>query len=443
MDRKLLIKRAAVNLIPAMGKTEIYTTLPENLAKPLRVDDGLVDAVIAFNYKSDGAPIVRESGDFIQSEDFFNGILGQDGKSVGKSDLLSTPHTMGLWSGYRSCLVVGSDDELYKLKGVAFGKIPKFDRKHTRIIGGQMESNACWEKEYSNEFNKVLKENNIAPAMEYSGIYKFPFTFEGEWAVASIIKAKGDTRFDELLFLLEIMLKDGTDNFRLNTSDADSYITLASDLCHSIGKITGRLKNLMDKNNLCWSENPKYSNAHIGNIMLYQEKNKLGVGLVDFDASTSIREMGKSKLKKLQQMELKTLIASASTTGISFRHFLTTPEGIFKNYPFIKTARESFCKGFIKGYYMDGKITNLIDAGMLEELFSLLPEPQRRIIGIGLEDIMNRYESRNKYSGLSEKNTYKDCGLSDYMNRYKKKSNLLEDVLKKRDIYSNYINSYK
>ena len=286
----------------------------------------------------------------------------------------------GVWSGNRSCLTLDSvTGNLYKLKGVAVAVIPgKQDYEEDEPLyleGGQFLRNAHNERIFSDRFNRVLADNGIEPTMEYVGYYKSPFRVRRHKIATSVIRVKGDTRLDELMYALELEAYFQT----TYTREVKAHFSLQlSQFYWDIGFVVGQIKKLMDKSRQSWSDNPKRTNAHIGNVVIYPvDKNNLGIGLVDFDASCDFRDKSKEDLRQQQNEEYGSLLASSIDKVASARAI-----GLYY-YPQLKfpALRFNFGIGFMAGYEERKFLKRSIEAGRLRELkdlinFGKIPRPR-------------------------------------------------------------------
>ncbi|MEK6939200.1 MAG: hypothetical protein AABX31_00580 [Nanoarchaeota archaeon] len=276
-----------------------------------------------------------------------------------------------VWSGRRSALTIDPRTKnLYKLKGVAIAELSQDEKYYENgalyLEGGQFLWNAHNERIYSDRFNKILADNGVEPVMEYVGFYKSPFKVRGHKIAASIIRVKGDTRLDELMYALE------AEAYFQTTYTEGQKAELTTQLGYfykEVGYIVGQLKRLMDRGNQTWSDNPKRTNAHIGNIVVYptDEKN-LMIGLVDFDASCDGRDMSKKQLREQQIEEYRNIpkstleeVASARAIGLYY-------------YPELKfsVSRFNFGLGFMAGYESKKIIKPTLEMSRLTELKELI-----------------------------------------------------------------------
>ncbi len=247
------------------------------------------------------------------------------------------------WSGYRSCIT--EDDrtgELFRLKGVAFGMKPSWNAEAQHVEGGSFLRNAHFERIYSDRFNRILREEGIEPVMEYVGVYTFLSRVQRRKTAASIIRVKGDTRLDELLDIIDYFGR-----IYVGENVTHPFWEAAAAFSTEIGQAVGTLKRLMDKNGQTWSDNPKRTNAHIGNVVVYPtDAGNLAVGLVDFDASCDLHDKTSAQLQAQQQAEYKTIIKSTLWDGtyrLIWKHN-------FDDRKAVRTVRRAFVSGFITGY---------------------------------------------------------------------------------------------
>lgn len=301
----------------------------------------------------------------------------------------------GVWSGYRSCLTLDHQTgNLYKLKGAAVAEIPlKIDDYHGTpyLEGGQFLHGAHNEKIFSDRFNRVLADNGIEPAMEYVGLYKSTFRVRRYKIATSIIRVKGDTRLDELMYALE---SEAYFQTTYTKGQKEKFALQLSNFYRDVGYIVGQLKRLMDKSKQTWSNNPEHTNAHIGNVVLYPvDEDKVGIGLVDFDASCDRRDKSKRALRQQQDKEYHSLLFSALEKVASARAI-----GLFY-YPELKFpfTRFNFVSGFMAGYEAKKFVKHTIEAGRIDELkelinFGKIPRPRlvkKKHVKAGIRDGIN------------------------------------------------------
>lgn len=158
---KLLIKRDPTKIIPTKGKVELDSDVSDFLKEVHSVNLSIRDSL---EERSGDDLFISNPQDYEQINSHLNsGVNG------------SIP---AVWSGYRSVLVSDGDDGLYKLKGVSLNpKSPEcrelgdgtFD-----VFGAQWRRSAMYEKQMSDKFNTVLREEGIEPVMECKGFWHYP-----------------------------------------------------------------------------------------------------------------------------------------------------------------------------------------------------------------------------------------------------------------------------
>ena len=334
----LLIKRDETILVPLEGKVEVDTDVPE----PLRTGCYVVRPELVTLVKS-------------RSRDDDLVITSENGMPV----VANADQIEGVWSGYRSVLVqtgTNGQKKLYKLKGVSFNpseiKVEHYDDKTHEIWGAQPAYSAQFERKMSNRFNVVLESEGITPVMKHKGFWRYSTKVGREKLTASVVEVQGDTRLDELLFVLENWLWLRTEGEPMNWA-GHAVHSRFFELAEVIGYRVGQLKRLMDKNNQTWSSAASRSNAHIGNIVVYRDDYELRIGFVDFDASCDTNDFSLSEIKDLQKKENDFLCQSALEGPISLRSigYLTGMKTII--FP---DVRKKFAAGFSIGYNANSKI---------------------------------------------------------------------------------------
>lgn len=381
---RLLVKRDKTSLTNTEGESVIDDDLPFFLKTPKVVLSHLITEMenrlpsddLLIQNNADYEPINYHLSSYPQGG-FFQSLFSTINRE--KKDFPA------IWSGYRSVLVKDTKkNNLFRLKGVSLNpanpQITEFEDGTFWIQGGQKKQNLEYERQMSNKFNNVLLDNGIQPIMRYRGMWKYPILAKRNRLAASIYQVEGDTRLDELMFVLDYLTvekligneikKDGKIMKKVSlTSEGKIFLNTLSEFYHNIGFTTGRLKRLMDKSGQTWSCYSERSNAHTGNIVVYNGTNKLKVGFVDFDASCDSRDYTKSEIRDLQKIEYNTI--QRSVHGLSS---IRTIGGRFLKKGAITTQlRDYFLRGFAKGYEHNGKeVSNEIDIGLIEGIFLLL-----------------------------------------------------------------------
>jgi len=314
---KLLIKRDTTQLTKAEGRAELDSSVPKIFQTP-RVVPGF--EVNKFQERDSNDDLIIANREDYQEIDNHLQVTNTQRKMFIFKKNLEKLSVLGVWSGYRSVLVSNGNGGLYRLKGISFDPenphITKYDDGTYEVFGGQPLQSARFEKKMSDKFNKILKNEGIVPIMTCRGYWHYPTKVNRRKLAASVVEVQGDTRLDEFMFLIEnylsyrLNLKQGGQAVNVNYQGKKLFCALGN-LYSEMGFFTGRLKKLMDKNNQTWSADSDRSNAHIGNIVLYNGKDKVKLGFVDFDASCDVNDFSKSKIKAMQKREYDTIINSA------------------------------------------------------------------------------------------------------------------------------------
>lgn len=384
----LLIDRDRTSLVPCEGKAFLRDKAPEAFQQ-VRVVPKDLTRIIEARSESDDLLIDQSYDEQIKFDIHFNQTR--------------TDGIPSLWSGYRSNLVMVRG-EWYRIKGVSLDiekpETTGFDDGHFWIEGGQKFSNVGFERNMSAKFNETLRNEGIEPVMEYVGLWKYPNKANGIRPAASIYNIKGDTRLDELMFVLDnhafrkihSRIKDMGDKNMIEIAPFNRYGEIFQEeilkLYYAIGQTSGRLKQLMYKSGQTWSCDSERSNAHIGNIVVYNDfRGRLRVGLVDFDASCDRSELTRTELEDISNMEYNNIITSALSDFISLREI----GGAFNHQKIVISEgitpyRKAFIDGFEKGYQSkSGIYSDIVELdvgtyenhakGLLENVFMLLRHP--------------------------------------------------------------------
>jgi hypothetical protein len=422
---RLLVKRDRNYLVKAKGKAEIDSDVPGALSKVRVVDPSLVHS--QETRKSDDDLLISKEADYKDIHEHF----------LKASNITIPPDALpGIWSGYRSVLVRDNEsDRLFRLKGVSLDiykpLIRDFGDEYD-VFGGQPKFAAEFEKNMSDKFNKVLAKEGIQPVMKCKGYWNYPRKIKGSAYAGSVVEVEGDTRLDELMLVLERLFsyrinanngkfdENGARQIAVNKDGA--YVgNRISQLYQDIGFIVGGLKKLMDKNNQTWSADGNRSNAHIGNIVLYNGSEDVKTNFVDFDASCDRDDFSKSKIRELQKREYDTILRSAYNSPISPRdiqaRFLSSKyTGLFQAF------RDSFVNGFMQGYekrigLFSPPVTNTLPFERFLEIFDILrsgkqltPELQRSFD----RELKNIYKNFDSYGILDKNRKYQDDLLENY-----------------------------
>lgn len=284
-----------------------------------------------------------------------------------------------------------NNGKLYKLKGISLDPkkpvcVPlSEDGWDFKIEGGQEGYRVEFEKRMLDKYNRILESEGIEPAMKFKGIWKYPVLAKTTRPVGSIFEVKGDTRLDELLLVMEALTvpkfylgkkNRGIVDIGKLTQDGERYLNYSCNLFRDIGCATGRLKRLMDKGWQTWSADSENTNSHTGNIVLYNQDDKLKVGFVDFDASCDSSDFSKSKLRAIQKKEFDIIQGSMmSPSVISWRMMdgKIRLQMADKGTIVLRDLRHWLIRGFQEGYESGDKpYRNEVDLGLLQEVFALL-----------------------------------------------------------------------
>lgn len=423
---KLLIKRDRNFLKVTNGKLESDSDIPKKLKIPRVV---MPDSVYAFEQRGDDDLIIADSVDYKEIDEHLSKHPGNPNDTI-----------PGIWSGWRSVLVNDSGT-LYKLKGVSLDpknpKVINFNRREFEVFGGQPTQSAEFEKQMSDRFNTVLRNEGIDLLMTCEGYWHYPTKVKGESFSASIIKVEGDTRLDEFMFLIENLFNKKLPDGRYSrNSEKERAVINITHLYSDMGFIVGQLKSLMDRSGQTWSCDNERSNAHVGNMILYNGTGKVKLGFGDFDASCDANDFSESELIELQKREYETIKNSAMQGPISLR---TVVSSLFENdgentkYIIYPHFRNAFIAGFERGYGAGTsrlRVKNTIDFGRFLEIFKALRDTSfsaETFVGScsTLEDVIKSAGHYNK----------------DYKGSYNKTLNPY-DILFNNKIYQNYINNF-
>ena len=289
-------------------------------------------------------------------------------------DLISDPVECGvipgIWSGLRST-IVKNGEEFYKLKGVSVdAESPQTVQDGDDFIfdGGQKEANAEYEQIMSAKFNKILTENGFDTVMEYKGMWKYPGKAFDENPVASIYKIAGDTRLDELMDAIDGHYLYKSQKNETPSKVRDKLVKKIGRLYNDIGWQVGQLKKLMTDNYQTWSSGGFRTNAHVGNVVLYEKDGLIKSGLVDFDASCDTNDYSKDELIDICDKEFDQILQS-SFGKISMRYMKSRS---YKRDIF-ESARTQFRYGMYGGYRED-KVQPIkgIDINRVKEIFWII-----------------------------------------------------------------------
>ncbi len=449
---KLLIKRDTTQLMETEGRAELKSDVPEVLKTPRVVPNFEVNRI---QKRVNDDLLITNKEDYAEIDNHLQ-ITNRQQQNLSKNCLGKITLT-GIWSGYRSVLVSNGNGGLYRLKGVSFNpekpKVMEYNDGTHEVWGGQPLQSARFEKKMSDKFNRILENEGITPIMTCKGYWHYPTKIKRRKLACSVIQVEGDTRLDEFMFLIEnyfryrIKKRENGKKHFVNQRGAELGSAI-SHLYYGMGLTTGRLKKLMDKNNQTWSADSDRSNAHIGNIVLYNGTDKVRFGFVDFDASCDTNDFSKSKIKEMQKREYQTIINSAKQGTISPREMqigFLQGQNALSVFP---QFREKFIKGFEGGYQSKDLIrdnASIIGKGIyfskFLEIFNILRDLDCSLVPKPKENPRKNY----RFGGLSSiyDNPYGDdfYGNSPLIKKLEKSENDLYGILNKNKNYQkNLIN---
>ena len=465
---ELLIDRGVTYLTKTEGTADVEDDVPDFLKVARIVPTSRVteSSLQARNLRANG-PIgdllLANESDFCALSYYLNSHLRFSGidrflhrlatrVKIKRKPLVQTS-VPAFWSGYRSVVVRDPETgRLFRLKGVSFNPdkpaLTEFESGGWEVHGGQPLQSAKYEKQMSDKFNRVLLDNGVEPVMTCRGLWRYPKRVKRKMIAGSVVEIQGDTRLDELSHVLEILAfrklyntereENGVVMFtptRL-TSEGENFFKALQEFYYNVGFVSGRLKKLMDKAGQTWSADSDRTNAHMGNIVLYNGSDKVKVGFVDFDASCDSSEFTKSELRDMHKREYDTIMRSFIGGPISARSIGDFFNGGRFYFP---EARSVLQRGFQEGYeHIGNHISNEVDLGLLQETFALLRgegmfsvkpaigfgtglevtifKEEKKIKGIDLDDIVrkNRGYQENLELRYGEEDDYNKIINDDY-----------------------------
>lgn len=195
---------------------------------------------------------------------------------------------IGLQSGGRSALWFHPSKRLVRIKGGSLSAIEGGDEEVP--TGGNIEFYV--NREFNN-FQKI-KERSDPALLPYEPVGWFDLgqLYNGNRVWSSIFTVKGDTRLDDVLF------KIGWGWWYCKVFRINGKMKEFSELLFALGKMAGvRLRQLADTG-IPWSRKKLLSNAHPGNMVLYEVGENTTLGVVDLDAAGGYLR-SRSKVKDL------------------------------------------------------------------------------------------------------------------------------------------------
>lgn len=384
---RLFVQRFPIYLKRVNGELVEYQTIPDTLRHPLTYDSKYPYEI---HTAKGGYGITIRSR--LPTQDL---LVPHD---LDQLDFIPKieDKTSALLSGRRSG-ILKSKGNLYRLKAIRSGTNPVIS---IPFNGTQQLHSSDREYEQSESFNRFLQENGITPVMRILGFYRF-----GDLST-TISKVTGDTRLDELFYIIEAVYSE----FIKDSENEVIFNKLAKQIYFDLGLATGRLKSIMNNHGITWSYNTERTNAHIGNVVIYQTDNgEIKIGFVDFDASSDKTEKSQTEIDDQHANEYLTLNESVFQLGI-----FSSENQYGKSYVPIgpnrvekmEDYRRSFSHGMSIASYVPQEEIDKIDLGKLEELFSMFPEStQRKIEPMAFKDFGNiwfRIDENNVLGSLSQ-----------------------------------------
>ena len=366
---RLFVRRDQTSLSYRTGRLEAVGTIPEFLQKPLGYTPTACFHMLLMKELEE-----RHSDCGSLSSDLLYHQLPIGKRKTNGFHRLEDEKIPALRSGYRSCLVEDPEEKkIYRLKGVAADERHTIinNNQETLIIGGQLLREAMLEREYSEKFNALLRENGIDTIMEVLGYYVLPIKAEEKKLATTIMHVLGDTRLDELFYVIEAIYS----NIR-GKKVKEEFHKEAEKLYEEFGYSLGKLKRLMDTNNIRWSSYSNFSNAHTGNFVVFENASgNLQPGLVDFDGSSDWTVLSKTELDDLQRSEFNNIIKTAMSPEPISIHSI----GIdYDQAVFNEQFRKRFVLGFERGHESSEDVRHDIDISALYNLYNFSPMPKKR-----------------------------------------------------------------
>ncbi|MDO8555907.1 MAG: hypothetical protein Q7R96_01905 [Nanoarchaeota archaeon] len=200
-------------------------------------------------------------------------------------------------SGRRS--ILHQNGKMYRLKGVRFDDLWSRSHNAMYVNGAQFLLNSQYEFKYARRFNDVLVREGFPLAMVPVARYRPDVQVNRRYLAVSVFEVPGDTRLDEFRYIrANIAQGQVDDEFKMRGVEID----------RQLGFAVGSLLRTLYHAGLSWSDNIVRTNAHAGNIILFPlDEQRLGVGLVDFDACAERKELSESGLRDLQKKESQEL----------------------------------------------------------------------------------------------------------------------------------------
>ena len=254
---------------------------------------------------------------------------------------------VGLQSGGRSALRFLPEGKLLRMKGSEYqSQLRLFDDvPHGSSIEFYVQREI---KNYN-----LLCERAPEELFAYTpvGWYDYQTEYRGDKIQAGLFLVKGDTRLDEILTTFAVAgyaLEDS----HLPMPTTKRFQQQLDEVSFAIGRIAGiRLKQL-DQTGIPWSRRTGNSNAHIGNMVLYDLGGKTTIGIVDLDAAGGFMKSAKRKQHVISTQYTKILRDINEPTHIS--PALDSP---LHNLFYPRSGYSPAAQGFVKGYHHGGSET--------------------------------------------------------------------------------------
>lgn len=293
-------------------------------------------------------------------------------------------YSVGLQSGGRSALKFLPDGRLLRIKGAEYeSQLQLFDDVP---YGSSIEFYTQREiKNYQLLCKRAPKE---LFAYTPVGWYDYGTDYHGDNMQAGLFIIKGDTRLDEILTTFAAAEYAMVDS-QLPAPVQHRFLQQLDEMSFIIGRIAGiRLKQL-DQTGIPWSRRTGNSNAHIGNMVLYDQHNKTTIGIVDLDAAGGFMRSIKHKQYVIGAQYSKILMDINEPIHIS--PALDSP---LRNQFYPRNGYSPAAQGFVEGYYHGGSET--ISTHDLIETIAAVRSIENIII-IERQLIMHGIEKRKKW----------------------------------------------
>ncbi len=250
-------------------------------------------------------------------------------------------YDVGLQSGGRSALRFLPDGKLLRIKGAEYcSQLELFeDVPHGSSIEFYVQREI---KNYT-----LLRQCAPEELFAYTpiGWYDYGTEYRGEKVQAGLFLVKGDTRLDEILFLLagaEGLIADAG----LPDKRTSKFYRYFDEACFVLGRIAGiRLKQL-DQTGIPWSRRTGNSNAHIGNMVVYDQNGETTIGIVDFDAAGGFMKSTKRKKEVISTQYAKILQDINEPVSLS-----SATDSSIHNQFYPRKGYSAAAQGFVEGYH--------------------------------------------------------------------------------------------